>query len=132
MLHHKNPFQMSGSSDQPTLTGQVAKEKDSNLPITDRIKNLLAQYKVLLFMKGTPDFPQCGFSANVANILNRSGISYHAFDILSDQDMRQAVKEYANWPTYPQLWVNGELIGGSDIVTELAQNGELTKTIGLI
>jgi len=82
-----------------------------------------------LFMKGTPDFPQCGFSANVVGLLNSLNVKYKSFDILSDMDIRQGVKEFANWPTYPQLWVKGQLVGGNDIITEMFHAGELEKIL---
>lgn len=81
-------------------------------------------------MKGTPDDPQCGFSWKVVDILRGLGAAFGSFDILSDEEMRQAVKEYSNWPTYPQLYVNGKLVGGCDIVTEMAETGELKKFWG--
>ena len=80
-------------------------------------------------MKGTPDFPQCSFSANVIGLLNSLGVQYRTFDILSDMDIRQGVKEYANWPTYPQLWVKGGMIGGNDIITEMFHSGDLEKAL---
>ncbi len=77
-------------------------------------------------MKGSPDFPQCGFSANAVKILRASGVNdFLAVDVLQDPEIRQGIKEYANWPTIPQLYINGEFIGGSDIMTEMYQSGEL-------
>ena len=84
---------------------------------------------VFLFMKGTPEDPQCGFSAQVVSILNELGIEFASFDVLSDENIRQAIKEYANWPTIPQLYINGKFIGGCDIVRELAASGELLELI---
>ena len=81
-------------------------------------------------MKGNPSFPQCGFSANTVAILQTYNKPFTTFDILQDSDIRQGLKEYSNWPTFPQLFVNGELIGGNDIVTELYQNGELADLLG--
>ena len=80
---------------------------------------------VMLYMKGNKDFPMCGFSAQVVNILNHLGAEYETRDVLQDQVLRQAIKEYTNWPTIPQLYVNGKFVGGCDIVTELYQDGEL-------
>lgn len=97
------------------------------------IKNLIEQKinssKVFLFMKGTPEDPQCGFSAQVVSILNELGIEFASFDVLSDENIRQGIKEYANWPTIPQLYINGKFIGGCDIVRELAASGELMELI---
>lgn len=94
-----------------------------------QIENLIASKKVFLFMKGTPDMPQCGFSAQVVYILRELGVDFASFDILSDQNIRQTLKEYSDWPTFPQLWVSKKLVGGCDIVSELAQSGELEKIL---
>ena len=80
-------------------------------------------------MKGTPEDPQCGFSAQVVSILNDLGIEFASFDVLSDENIRQAIKEYANWPTIPQLYINGKFIGGCDIVRELVASGELLEMV---
>ncbi len=90
-----------------------------------KIEDLLKSNKIILFMKGTPEMPQCGFSAKTATILKGYGIPFNTFNIFDDEDIRQGLKEYSDWPTYPQLYVNGELVGGCDIVTELHENGEL-------
>ena len=84
---------------------------------------------VFLFMKGTPENPQCGFSAQVVQILDDLGIEFGSFDILSDESIRQGIKEYANWPTIPQLYINGKFVGGCDIIVELAGKGELQKLV---
>ncbi len=97
--------------------------------ITERIESMIRSSNVFLFMKGTSEAPMCGFSANVVGILNQLGVPYNTYNILLDQDIRQGVKEYANWPTYPQLYVKGELIGGNDIVTEMLQSGDLQKLL---
>jgi monothiol glutaredoxin len=92
----------------------------------DLIKEQVTKNKVVLYMKGTPDFPQCGFSANAIGILKECGVTeLFTVNVLENPDIRQGIKQYANWPTIPQLYVNGEFIGGSDIVTEMFQNGEL-------
>jgi len=90
-----------------------------------RIDDLIKSNDVILFMKGSPQAPQCGFSARVVDVLDDVGVKYASFNILSDAEMRQGVKDYANWPTFPQLYVKGEFIGGCDIVTEMYANGEL-------
>jgi monothiol glutaredoxin len=97
--------------------------------LNERIEKLINSSKVFLFMKGTPEMPQCGFSANVCAILNATGVDFKSFDILSDSEIRQGVKEYSNWPTFPQLYVNGELIGGSDIVSEMYNSGDLQELL---
>ena len=100
--------------------------------IHDTIKEQVAHNRVVLYMKGTPQFPQCGFSATVAEILKRCGVAdYHSVNVLADDEIRQGIKEYANWPTIPQLYVNGEFVGGSDIMTEMYQAGELQQTLGV-
>ena len=92
------------------------------------IKKQVTEHPVVLYMKGTPDFPQCGFSANVVNILKACGVeNIFTVDVLSNPEIRQGIKEYANWPTIPQLYVNGEFVGGSDILTEMYQSGELQR-----
>lgn len=87
-------------------------------------------HKVVLYMKGTREFPQCGFSARVVQILNQHGADYVTRDVLTDPVLREAIKQYSDWPTLPQLYVNGEFIGGCDIVTELAQKNELAPLLG--
>lgn len=108
---------------------QAVTESDKTLPLPERIKNLIGSSDVFLFMKGNPAMPQCGFSANVVGMLNHLQVPFKTFDILSDMDIRQGVKEFSNWPTYPQLYVRGELIGGNDIVMEMFENGELQSVI---
>jgi monothiol glutaredoxin len=94
------------------------------------IKEQVTTNSVVLYMKGTPEFPQCGFSAHAVKILNTCGIdNIFTVDVLSNPEIRQGIKEYSNWPTIPQLYINGEFVGGSDIVTEMYQNGELQKLI---
>ena len=96
---------------------------DENL--RTRIDKLVKDNEVLLFMKGNAQMPQCGFSARVVDVLDDLGVKFNTVDILSDPEIRQGVKEYANWPTFPQLYVKGEFVGGCDIVTEMYANGEL-------
>ncbi len=94
-----------------------------------KIDQLVKENKVLVFMKGSKLMPQCGFSNNVVQILNTLGVPYETVDVLADYEIRQGVKEYSNWPTIPQIYVNGEFVGGSDIVIEMYQNGELQQMI---
>ena len=94
----------------------------------ETIKQQVTGNPVVLYMKGTPDFPQCGFSARAVQILKACGVSeLTTVNVLEEPEIRQGIKEYANWPTIPQLYVNGEFVGGSDIMTEMYQNGELQK-----
>ncbi|HSN41339.1 MAG TPA: Grx4 family monothiol glutaredoxin [Burkholderiales bacterium] len=98
--------------------------------IQDVIKDQVSKNRIVLYMKGSPDFPQCGFSANVVNILHACGIDeFFSVNVLEDPEVRQGIKEYANWPTIPQLYVNGEFVGGSDILTEMYKSGELQKVL---
>jgi len=99
------------------------------MSIEDRIKEQLSSHRVILYMKGTPDFPQCGFSSQVAGALKQIGEEFAFVNILEDQELRDGLKAYANWPTYPQLWVDGELVGGCDIIVEMFQSGELAKLL---
>lgn len=100
------------------------------MSIQDTIRETVAGNKVVLFMKGTPQFPQCGFSANAANILKACGVTdYVSVNVLADPDVRQGIKEFSSWPTIPQLYVNGQFVGGSDIMSELYQKGELQKLL---
>ncbi len=94
----------------------------------ERIKQQVSAHSVVLYMKGTPQFPQCGFSANVVQILKACGAQdLFTVNVLEDPEIRQGIKEFANWPTIPQLYVKGEFIGGSDIIGEMYQSGELQK-----
>jgi monothiol glutaredoxin len=93
--------------------------------VAERIKSEVQDNDVVLFMKGTPVFPQCGFSAAVVQVLNHMGVKYKGIDVLVDPSLRQGIKDFSNWPTIPQLYVKGEFIGGCDIVREMYENGEL-------
>ena len=94
-------------------------------PTFDRIHGYVDGDPVVLFMKGTPVFPQCGFSAQVVQVLSLVGVKFKAYDVLSDDELRQGIKEFSSWPTIPQLYVKGEFVGGCDIVREMYQSGEL-------
>ncbi|MBK1664014.1 monothiol glutaredoxin, Grx4 family [Rhodospirillum rubrum] len=95
------------------------------MSVQDRIKSEVDGTPVVLFMKGTPAFPQCGFSAAVVQVLNHYGVAFKGVNVLEDDEIRQGIKEFANWPTLPQLYVKGEFVGGCDIVREMAADGEL-------
>ena len=97
----------------------------ANNVVFDRIKQDVAANPVVLFMKGTPVFPQCGFSAAVVQILTHLGVKFKGVDVLTDPEIRQGIKEYSSWPTIPQLYVKGEFVGGCDIIREMFQSGEL-------
>jgi monothiol glutaredoxin len=97
--------------------------------VTDRIKSDLSGNDVVLFMKGSPVFPQCGFSAAVVQVLTHLGVKFKGIDILQDPSLRQGIKEFSNWPTIPQLYVKGEFVGGCDIVREMFESGELQQLL---
>ena len=94
-----------------------------------KIESLLTGNRVVLFMKGTPSFPQCGFSARAVAILQELGVKFQGVDVLADEEIRQGIKEFGNWPTIPQLYINKELVGGSDIMMEMYQSGELQEMV---
>ena len=99
------------------------------MEMKEKIQKLLKENPVMLFMKGSPESPLCGFSGKVSQILNYMKVSFNYYDVLDDEDMRGGIKEYAQWPTIPQLYINGEFIGGCDIVQEQFENGELEKLL---
>ena len=100
------------------------------MSVQDVIKEQVTKNPVVLYMKGSPDFPQCGFSANVVGILRACGVeNFFSVNVLENPDIRQGIKEYASWPTIPQLYVNGEFVGGSDIMREMYESGELQKLL---
>ena len=94
-----------------------------------RIDELINSHSIMVFMKGTKLMPQCGFSNNVVQILNSLGMNFETFDVLSDMEVRQAIKEYSNWPTIPQVYLKGEFLGGSDILVEMYNSGELREKL---
>lgn len=98
--------------------------------LRNRIQSLIESQRVVLFMKGNKLFPQCGFSASVVEILKASGTDFKDINVLTDQSVREGIKQYSEWPTIPQLYVEGKFVGGCDIVMELHQSGELTKLLG--
>ena len=99
------------------------------MSIDQVIDNEVKGNEVVLFMKGTPQFPMCGFSGQVVQILSHIGVKFKAVNVLEDQDVREGIKTYSNWPTIPQLYVKGEFVGGCDIIREMFQSGELQQTL---
>jgi monothiol glutaredoxin len=95
----------------------------------ERIKQQIGSDRIFLYMKGSPQAPMCGFSAQAVQLLGAVGAKFSSFDVLSDSDIRQGIKAYSNWPTIPQLYIDGELVGGCDIMTELYRKGELQKLV---
>jgi monothiol glutaredoxin len=98
-------------------------------PVFERIKRDITENDVVLYMKGTPVFPQCGFSAAVVQVLSHMGVKFKGVDVLTDPALRQGIKEFSSWPTIPQLYVKGEFLGGCDIVREMHQSGELQEVL---
>ena len=93
--------------------------------INDKIDKIIASDDIILFMKGTPDFPQCGFSANVVGILNYLGVKFQSFNVLEDLELREGIKSFSDWPTIPQIYIKKEFIGGFDILKDLTESGEI-------
>jgi monothiol glutaredoxin len=118
----KTPNEPIAKNEIPTLY--------STPEVKERIKKLIAEHPVIIFMKGNAEAPRCGFSANSCMILKEHNANFHTYDILKDPDLRLALKEYSDWPTFPQIYIEGTLVGGNDILTELATNGELKQMLG--
>ncbi|XP_032675296.1 glutaredoxin-3 [Odontomachus brunneus] len=118
VTHHLNNKDLSFSD--------ITKPKE---PLEDRLKKLINQASCMLFMKGNPEQPRCGFSRTIVSILDGYKADYQTFDILKDQEVREELKKFSNWPTYPQLYINGDLIGGLDIVKEMIESGELESML---
>ena len=116
-----NPFQILGA--------EPINEVNKNADLESQIKEIIGSADIVLFMKGTPDMPMCGFSANSVAILNNLSVQYKTFNILEDMDIREGLKEFSNWPTYPQLYFKGQLVGGNDIITEMFHSGDLEATL---
>ena len=97
--------------------------------VKQRIGELVGQHEIVLFMKGSALFPQCGFSSRAVSILDHLGVTYETVDVLQDEDIRNGIKQYSHWPTVPQLYVKGEFVGGSDIMMEMFESGELKQLV---
>ncbi len=117
------------ASTQPTPTEDAATHADESNPIHDAIAQAITEHEVILFMKGTPDAPACGFSARTVAVLQSLQTPFAAVDVLPDPRIRQELSAISNWPTIPQLFVNGELLGGCDIVCEMYESGELAQAL---
>jgi monothiol glutaredoxin len=107
----------------------ITKEITMTPEVKARIDEMVQNNKIMIFMKGNKLMPQCGFSNNVVQIMNVMGVPFETFDILADPEIRQGIKDYSNWPTIPQVYLNGEFLGGSDIMIELYQSGELQQMV---
>ncbi|GJQ73923.1 hypothetical protein Trydic_g18857 [Trypoxylus dichotomus] len=108
------------------VEGSISKPKEN---LEERLKALINRHNIMLFMKGNPETPRCGFSRQIIEILKSTGVTYDTFDILTDEEVRQGLKTYSDWPTYPQLYVKGELLGGLDIVKEMQASGDLETAL---
>src|SRR5687767_14504536 len=100
------------------------------MEVIDRIRGIVETHPIVLFMKGTPQFPMCGFSSRTSQVLSSLGAQYHTVNVLEDPEIRANLPRFSNWPTFPQLFINGELIGGCDITLELHEKGELASMVG--
>jgi monothiol glutaredoxin len=125
-----HPFRIASRPPAVGGNGQAVLEHDVAANPLQRIDRMVGSSDLFLFIKGSPQSPQCGFSANVVRIVDGLGVPYKTFDVLSDERIRLAAKEYADWPTFPQVYLRGEFIGGNDIVSELAAQGVLQRMIG--
>ena len=103
--------------------------EDNNLDVNENIKNEISSNNVVLFMKGTPVFPMCGFSATIAQVLSDLGVNFSSVNVLKSDEMREGIKQFSNWPTIPQLYIKEEFIGGCDIVKEMYESGELLELL---
>jgi len=119
----------TNTTDSGNAKGGISKSTDLSTNLASRLESLVNSGSVMLFMKGKPDEPKCGFSRKVVEILRQENVPFESFDILTDEEVRQGLKVYSNWSSYPQLYIKGELIGGSDIVLEMQKSGELQKTL---
>jgi len=130
MSESNNPFQIHANSPTPQARGEAHQETDRSRPAKERIEAMIGSSDIFIFMKGTPDQPQCGFSYNTVEIMRTLNHPFRTFDVLSDPDIRQGVKEFSNWPTIPQIYIKGNFVGGNDIITELKMSGELDTLVG--
>jgi monothiol glutaredoxin len=124
-----NPFNIAAAPEPPGGLGQPVAERDPGAAPTDRLRAMVEASPVFLLIKGTPQRPMCGFSANTVAVMDSLDVPYRSFDVLSDEAIRSAAKEFAGWPTFPQVYVRGEFIGGNDIVTEMHSRGELQELV---
>ncbi|HOC44085.1 MAG TPA: Grx4 family monothiol glutaredoxin [Thermoanaerobaculales bacterium] len=126
----RSPFAISAPRPHPAPAAGMPVAGSSGSP-ADRVRQMVGSADIFVFMKGTPVQPACGFSASTVAILDALGAQYATFDVLADEAIRAAAKEVGQWPTFPQVWVRGELIGGADIVAELHRSGELAQALGV-
>jgi monothiol glutaredoxin len=125
----KNPFNIAAVPEPEQGLGRPTAEVDRTAAPADRIQAMVSASDIFLLIKGTPQRPQCGFSANTLAVIESLGIPYQTFDVLSDESIRDAAKAFAGWPTFPQVYVKGEFIGGNDILMEMYDAGELQQLV---
>jgi monothiol glutaredoxin len=124
-----NPFKITATPEPGQSLGRPIMETSSKADPTERVRSMVASSGIFLLIKGTPQRPQCGFSANTVAIIESLGLPYRTFDVLSDESIRTAAKGFAGWPTFPQVYVRGEFIGGNDILMEMYDAGEVQELV---
>lgn len=129
MFRNGNEIDRVVGVDTSAITQKLRKIVESNRSIEQRLVSLINQQPIMVFIKGTPEQPRCGFTRTLLSILKEMNVQFGYFDILSDEEVRQSLKSYSKWPTYPQLYVKGSLIGGLDIIQDLRENGELENAL---
>lgn len=127
-----NPFKITAAPEPAGGHGQPVAETDPNADPTDRVRSMVNSSGIFMLIKGTPQQPMCGFSANTVALMESLSVPYRTFDVLSDESIRAAAKSFAGWPTFPQVYVRGEFIGGNDILMEMYNAGELQKLVAEI
>jgi monothiol glutaredoxin len=125
----ENPFKITATPEPAGGLGRPIEETNPAADPTERIRSMVGSSEIFVFIKGTPQRPQCGFSANTVAIIESLGVPYQTFDILSDESIRSAAKTFAGWPTFPQVFVKGEFIGGNDILMEMYDAGEIQNMV---
>jgi monothiol glutaredoxin len=125
----RSPFTIASAPEPAGGLGQPVAEIDPSRPPLERLRAMVVSSPVFLLIKGTPQRPMCGFSANTVAVMDALDVPYRTFDVLSDEGVRSVAKEFASWPTFPQVYVGGEFIGGNDIVTEMHASGELAALV---
>jgi monothiol glutaredoxin len=132
MSNENNPFNIVNKELDSEKIQQSSNEIESGFDeadVTKRIQKIIGSAKIVVFMKGNSFFPQCGFSMNTVKMIQHFGLEYKTYDILQDPELRTAIKEYSNWPTFPQVFKDGKLLGGNDILTEMFQSGSLEQAL---
>ena len=124
-----NPFKVAATPEDDGRFGKPIAEANPSAKPTERIRSMVQSSNVFMLIKGTPQRPLCGFSANTVAVIDSLGVPYRTFDVLSDQSIRDAAKQFAGWPTFPQVYIRGEFIGGNDILMELYDSGELQQMV---